>query len=143
MEWPRAISFEIRMLSNMIKRRLDEGTAEEGDYGLTGMQGWVIGYIRTNDGREIFQRDLEKAFNIRRASVTSVLKLMERNELIVREPVAYDARLKKITLTPKARNLHEMYVQRFMDFEKLLRQGLTEEELVAFFEISEKLKKIL
>lgn len=143
MNLPKVIGFEIRMLSNMINRKLDEGAAEIGKEGLTGTQGWVIVYISANEDRQIFQRDIERDFNIRRASVTGVLKLMERDGLIIREPVAHDARLKRITLTKKARQLYERSVERYVEFEKLLRQGLTEEEVAAFFVISEKLKKNL
>jgi Transcriptional regulators len=139
MKPPRAISFEIRMLANLIKRQMDDGVSD-GEDGLTGMQGWVIGYLRGNSEREVFQRDLEKDFNIRRATVTGVLQLMERNGLIVRKPVVHDARLKKITLTPKAISQHDRVVQQFSEFENRLRQGLEEEEISVFFTIAEKLK---
>jgi DNA-binding MarR family transcriptional regulator len=143
MKLPKAIGFEIKVLANLIKRNLDETASEDGEDGLTGMQGWIIGYVIANANREVFQRDLERDFNIRRATVTGVLQLMERNGLIVREPVEYDARLKKITLIPKAYVLHERNVQRFMDFESKLRRGLSEEEVASFYAIAEKLKKNL
>jgi len=144
MKPPKSIGFELKTLANLMKRNLEECFSEEdGENGTTGMQGWIIGYVVGNEHREVFQRDLEKDFNIRRATVTGVLKLMERNGLIVREPVAYDARLKKITLTPKARDIHEKNVQRFISFETKLRQGLSDEEVDTFYAIAEKLKKNL
>jgi len=143
MHLPKAIGFEIKVLSNLIKRNLDETSSEDGQDALTGMQGWVIGYVLANANREVFQKDIEKVFNIRRATVTGVLQLMERNGLIIRESVAYDARLKKITLTPKALELHERNVQRFLDFEAKLTRGLSKEEIEAFYAIAEKLKKNL
>lgn len=143
MKLPRAIGFEIKVLANLIKRNMDDGASDDGEDGLTGMQGWIIGYVKNNAHREVFQRDIEKDFNIRRASVTGVLQLMERNGLIVREPVVHDARLKKITLTPKAISLFERAVQRFQEFEDNLRRGLSEEEIEFFFSIAEKLKRNL
>lgn len=140
---PKAISFEIRVLANLIKRKNDDGASNDDEIGVTGMQGWVIAYLKGNEDREVFQRDLERDFNIRRATVTGVLQLMERGGLIVRESVDYDARLKKITLTPKAIVVHELNVQRFKDFENELCRGLTEEEVASFFSIAEKLKKNL
>lgn len=136
----KTIGFEIKMLANMISRALNEASGGHEDEGLTGMQGWVIGYLIANQNREVFQRDLEKDFHIRPATVTGVLKLMERNDLIVRTQVEHDARLKKITLTSKARELHNRNVQRFMDFEARLRSGLTEEEINMFCLVIEKLK---
>jgi MarR family transcriptional regulator, repressor for mepA len=143
MKPPKAIGFEIKVLANLIKRNLDDSTLDDGEDGLTGMQGWIIGYIRSNADRAVFQRDLEKYFNIRRATVTGVLQGMERNGLIVRESVEHDARLKKIILTPKAVTLLEQIVNRFNEFENKLRSGLNEEEIAAFFTIAEKLKRNL
>jgi len=143
MKLPKAISFEIKVLANLIKRKMDDGTSEDGEDGLTGMQGWIIGYVKSNADRAVFQRDIEKDFNIRRASVTGVLQLMERNGLIIRVPVEHDARLKKITLTSKANMMYERSVQRWREFESSLRSGLSEEEISLFFEIAAKLKKNL
>ena len=143
MKPPKAIAFEIKVLANLIKRNLDDGALDDGEEGLTGMQGWIIGYLRANADRAVFQRDLEKDFNIRRATVTGVLQLMERNGLIVREAVEYDARLKKITLTPKAITQHDRVILRFKEFENNLRRGLNEEEIASFFAIAEKLKRNL
>lgn len=136
----KPIGFEIKMLANLINRNLNEASGGHEDQGLTGMQGWVISYLIANENREVFQRDIEKDFNIRRATVTGVLQLMERNALIVRVHVQHDARLKKITLTPKAYELHEQNVQRFMDFETRLSMGISEEEIATFHSIIEKLK---
>lgn len=141
MKGPKAIGFEVKVLSNLIRRRLESGTEESGCESLTGMQGWIIGYISIRGDAAVFQRDLEREFNVRRATVSGVLQLMERNGLIRREPVEYDARLKKLTLTPKAVELHEKVMQRLSDFERELRSGLTEEEIQEFLRILDKLKK--
>jgi len=141
MNGTKAIGFEIKVLANMISRTLNEASLERNeDQTLTGMQGWIIGYLIANEQREIFQRDLEKDFHIRRATVTGVLQIMERNELIVRVQVEHDARLKKIILTLKAHELHKRNVQRFMNFERRLRNGLSQEEIDTFYRITEKLK---
>ena len=66
------------------------------------MQRWVIGYLSEHEGKDVFQRDLEEEFSVRRSTATGILQLMEKNELITREPVSHDARLKKLVLTPKA-----------------------------------------
>lgn len=143
MKPPKAIGFEIRILANLIKRNLEEGASEDGEESPTGLQGWIIGYVKMNADRAVFQRDLEKEFNMRRATVSGVLQLMERKGWIVREPVAHDARLKKITLTPKAHQLHDRNVRRFRAFESKLCRGLSEQDIAAFFAIAEKLKRNL
>lgn len=143
MDSPKAISFEIRLLSNLVKRKMDESLFDDRDDGVTGMHGWVIGYLKANADQAVYQRDIERDFNIRRATVTGVLQLMERHGLIERKPVRHDARLKQINLTPKAYMMHERIVERFNEFEHQLHKGLSEEEVASFFAVAEKLKKNL
>ncbi len=87
MDHPKTIGYEIKNLSNLVKRRIIEETSKSNLDGLTGMQGWIIGYVyRHSDHNDVFQRDLEKEFNIRRSTATGILQLMEKNGLINREP---------------------------------------------------------
>ena len=72
----------------------------------TGMQGWIIGFLHRNEDRDMFQRDVEAEFNIRRSTATGILQLMEKTASSA-GAVAYDARLKKLVLTPKALAVHE------------------------------------
>ncbi len=46
----------------LIKRCMDDGMPPE----TTGMQGWIIGFLHRNEDRDMFQRDVEAEFNIRR-----------------------------------------------------------------------------
>jgi DNA-binding MarR family transcriptional regulator len=139
---PKTIGFEIKSLANLIKRCIDESAQNSGLDGLTGMQGWIIGYLYHHaEAPETFQRDLEKAFHIRRSTATGILQLMEQKGLITREPVAYDARLKKLKLTPKAITTHEKLMHEIKAVEKRLRSSLSEEEIAAFFLIVDKIKR--
>lgn len=138
----KKIGFEIKTISNLMKRRAEKSTTLKNAQKLTGMHSWVIGYLYHNrDKKEIFQRDIETEFSIRRLTVTGILQLMEKNDLIVRESVDYDARLKKLVLTPKAIALHETIEKEISEFETLLVKGLTEEEINSFLSTLEKMKK--
>lgn len=138
----KKVGFEIKTINNLIKRRAEKSTTLRNAQRLTGMHSWVIGYLYHNrDKKEIFQRDIETEFSIRRSTVTGILQLMEKNGLIVRESVNYDARLKKLILTPKAIALHETIEEEINEFETQLVKGLTEEEINIFLSILEKMKK--
>lgn len=144
MDKKKSIGFEIKSLSNIIKRSIDKQIAENCDAGPSVTHGWIIGYIYDNmDKGDVFQRDLENKFNIRRSTATGILKLMEKNGLIVREPVGYDARLKKLVLTGRAIEIHESVVREINTIENTMRQGLSKEELNAFFVTIEKIKNNL
>ena len=143
-EHPKMIGFEIKTAAHMMKRKIDWRTQENDGEPMTPMHGWIIGYLHRNRGqKEIFQRDIEAEFLIRRSTATVILQLMEKNGMIVREAVPYDARLKKIVLTEQGIKRFEEVKTEIQKVETKLQNGLTQEEKNAFFAIMDKIKKNL
>lgn len=70
--------------------------------------------------------------------MTAVLQLMEKNGLITRDTVAYDARLKKLTLTQKAINIHNHIENSHLQLEERMVKGVTKEEQEEFLRIIRK-----
>lgn len=136
MEYKRHAGGEIHRVSHLFKRVLDEGMPPE----MTGMQGHIIGFICRNEGHAVFQRDIEAEFGIRRSTATGILQLMEKNGLLRREPVEYDARLKKLVLTPKALALHECIVTRIRTVEAQAVQGVDPAQLKIFFSVLDQVR---
>lgn len=100
------------------------------------MQCWVIGYIFDNvEIKDIFQKDVEAEFNIRRSTATGILQLMEKNDLIIRQPVSFDARLKKLILTEKALGIHRKVEDQIILVEQRSEKDLTKEEIQTFFRL--------
>ena len=135
----RKIGFELHKTSRMIKRYMDSDAAKSYVDKLTGTHGWAIGYLYHNRDRDIFQKDFEQEFNIRRSTASTILTLMEKNGLINRESVDYDARLKKITLTDKAIEIQTFVEASFDRMENMLGQGISDDELEIFFSVLEKI----
>ena len=119
------------MDANAVKSYIDE---------MTGTHGWALRYFHQNRDRDIFQKDFEKHFDIRRSTASNILSLMEKNGLIVRESVSHDARLKKITLTKKAEDIHQQVEYAFCKMEQELAKGINEKELDAFFDTLDKIR---
>ena len=140
METPE-IGRTVKTLSNEIGRCIKSfGDAE----GVTRMNGWLIGYLYNKCAeRDVFQKDIETDFNIRRSTVTGMLKLMEKNGLITRSSVSSDARLKKIMLTPKAIQIHEKIRVNINAVEKRLSMNLTDEEIESFLATANKMRENL
>ncbi|GHU38523.1 MarR family transcriptional regulator [Bacilli bacterium] len=107
---------------------------------MRGLQIWVIDYLMRHQDDDMFQRDLEKEFVMRRPTATNFIKKMEQAELIRREPVAYDARLKKIILTDKAFKLQAEMMTKKQEFETLLRGDLSDAEIRQFIVTIQKIK---
>lgn len=134
------IGFEIKALNNLIKRRVEMSETMEEVEHLTGVHGFVIGYISDHDDEDIFQRDIEEKFEIRRSTATGIINLMEKNGLIIREKVDYDARLKKLVLTDKAREINKLVEDDISRIEKTITKGIDEADLEIFCRVVNKMK---
>lgn len=144
MKQQRAIGFEIKCLSNMIRRKLDTTFSSPEFDGLTGAQNAMMGYIIDHEEtQDIFQKDIEEEFNIRRSSATVMLQGLEQRGYIRRTQTEKDARLKKIELTDKARKLQKRVRSEIDQFHKQLEKDLSKEEKEEFFRLSDKIKSNL
>jgi len=143
MEKNERIGLTIKRISNLFKREVDRAITDRGIEELTGMQSFVIGYLARNSERDVFQKDIEKEFSIRRSTATAMLQLLEKNGYITRVVDSDDARLKKIILTEKALERHKIISQEIDKTEERLYRGLSKEEITAFFKVAEKLKENL
>jgi DNA-binding MarR family transcriptional regulator len=140
MEHRDEIGFQVRTLSNLIRRMVDQRAFPKGEKVPTGMHGWIMGYLYEHRDQDVFQRDIQEQFSIRRSTVTGVLQLMEKNGLITRTGVDSDARLKKLQLTPKAIELHQRVESSIHKVEAVLSSGLTPEEKEQFLLLCEKIR---
>lgn len=124
------IGYKLRLLHNQLHNRMEHKT-EQGECapeGLTRMQRFTIGFLYRHSGEEIYQKHLETEFAISRATASNMLSVMERKGLIIREPVAHDARLKQIVLTERAKKLHRQIEEDIKETERLLTKGMSEED---------------
>ena len=135
----RKLGFEIHRTSKLVKRYMDNDATKLYVDKMTGTHGWAIGYFYHHKDRDVFQKDFEQEFNIRRSTASNILALMEKNGLIIRESVPYDARLKKITLTQKAIEIHNIVEGAFEKLEDTMQKGITSEELAIFYRVLDKI----
>lgn len=136
----KEIGFQLRTTSNLIRRNFESMPSFDETQCLTGAHGWVIGYLYDNRHRDVYQRDFESEFKIRRSTITNMLKLMEKNGLITREGVNGDARLKKISLTEKAMLMQKRISKDIKRLESKISAGITDEEKEIFFKVINKIK---
>lgn len=124
-----------------MKRRMEHSEFfSHMDDNVTRNNGWILNYLAYHSDRDIYQRDIENAFYIRRSTVSKVIRLMESKGLLRREAVPGDARLKKLVLTAEGRRIQAAIEREQQETERLLRRGVTEEELRVFHQVMEKFK---
>lgn len=122
------INTELRILSrNINKYFINYGNRKKIDK-MTGSGAWIIAYIAENIHRDIFQRDLEKEFDITRSTASKNVDLLVKNGFIEREPVDYDARLKKLVLTEKSKEIFKIMRNDRATLEAQMLLGFSEEE---------------
>ncbi|MBR5438580.1 MAG: winged helix-turn-helix transcriptional regulator [Clostridia bacterium] len=139
----KRIGFELHRSSRIVKRYMDNDATKSYVEKMTGTHGWAIGYFYANRHRDIFQKDFEKEFDIRRSTASKILSLMESNDLIERVSVPYDARLKKIVLTRKALEIQSVVEKAFSQMETRIKEGISDQELEVFFRVLDKVNKNL
>lgn len=136
-----SVGMAFRCVNNLLKRYYCNTQVIKECEQITGMHGYILGYLYyTAQKGDVFQRDIENEFEMRRSTATEMLQLMARNGLIERHSVEYDARLKKIVLTPLAHTLHERMTRECRRADELMVQGISENELNVFFGVMEKIK---
>ncbi len=141
MDLSKTIGVEVKSLSNLIMNGMDKTITDGVLSSMTGIHGWIISFVYNHEDLPVFQRDVEKHFKLSRSTVTELLQLMEKNGLITRESVDYDARLKQIKLTPHSIDLQEKLHQQILLFEERICAGLSKAELDAFYTTIEKMKQ--
>lgn len=133
------IGLKIHILSRKIKRNMNLVLHK---YSLTSVQGAILGYIyKKSKIGLVYARDIEKEFDMRRATTTGILQLMEKQGLIERKLENTDARLKSITLTQKALKIQKEIEEEIKVSEEKLKNGLTSKEIENFTKILSKMSK--
>ncbi len=139
-ELPRiSMGMEICRTEHMIRRRMCQMENEPGMKALTGGQGMILGYIQHCHKKEIFQKDIEQTFNIRRSTATVALQKIEQAGFIRRVAVQSDARLKKIEITPAGREAAQCMENTIAAMETGISRGITPQEQQQFLHILHKI----
>ena len=138
------LGLNIEKIDHIISRKIDSAVIKAIGNNLSVSQAYVIDFIAMEaKSREIFQKDIEKEFDLKRSSVSLMLNNMEKNDLIKRVSVSEDARLKQIILTDKSIKIHEKISTAIYSVENTLVEDLTPEEIKIFLGVIDKMRNSL
>lgn len=132
------IGNKVRIIHNYIDKYF-HSSWEKAGIEPTRMQCATLHYLRHHKDEDVFQKDLEAAFSISGATVTNILKVMEKDGLITRIPMEKDARLKKLVMTEKGKQYDEVARTNVVRLEAGMEKGFTEEEITRFREYLDRL----
>ena len=130
MEREQSIAFVLRTIHNRTRAVIDKSFPRcDNAAPHSQLQGGIMGYLYHHRQEAVYQKDLEKAFQISRATASNALQVMEKNGLIVRKSQDKDARLKRILITEPALKRHEKVEKHMEMLDSRMIQGMTCEEV--------------
>lgn len=124
----RHLGNKFRVIHNMIDKYFEKRCGRA-TYKLTRVQCATLHYLYDHREKNVFQKDIESEFCISGATATNILKGLERQKLIMREPMPEDARLKKIVLLESGVACHKQAYRNMIHMEETLAAGFSEEDL--------------
>lgn len=124
------LGLKIYFLTKLIQKQIDSKTSDDE---FTSTEGRILHYLLgQKESCEIFQKDIEAEFKIRRSTATELLQALEKKEYIKRIPTQYDARKKRIILLDKAKKLAPKVDNDLNDIDVLIKKGLSDKEVHEF-----------
>ena len=131
----------IKELEKGIVRKIMSETSHNEMYSKPSIaQMQIIKYILKHDGKTIYRRDLEEVFNLRRATISGILKTMEKNNVIIRVCDPNDARGKIVILSDDAKKFFKEKETLFKKIETVLKKDISKEELEIFYKVILKMR---
>lgn len=126
--------FYLRNSIHKIKMQIDSNLMQ---YDITNQQARVVGFIgeKQDEGITVYQKDIESYMDITGASVTNLLRGLEKKGFIERIRSASDDRVKELSLTLKGKELIATFNSVFSETENKIVQGMTKEQKELFLEL--------
>ncbi len=116
----------IQRLAKNIKYLADENLSK---HNITLEQVKILQFLNNNyEDPCAYQKDIEQNFAIKRSSVTNILQNMEKSGLIKRIGDDSDARIKKVLLTDKGKDLSKTLKDFICNLEAVIVDDMTAEE---------------
>jgi DNA-binding MarR family transcriptional regulator len=113
-------------LIRLTKTHRRKAHAEFSKVGITEGQPKILDFLSVNDGS--IQREIANSCNIEPATVTSLLSIMEKAELIYKNQDPKDKRVLKVFLTEKGKMAQKEVEKIFNQIDMECFEGFSEEE---------------
>lgn len=124
------LGLEVRILSNLIYIKLNQKTMETEN--LTIHQCWILQHLTDHAGGEVYQKDIEQLFSIKRSTANQMLKTMEVRGFIRRTISDEDARRHVLTVTEEGIEACGHLVKNLYQFMLKLHGEIPRSELEQF-----------
>lgn len=127
-----SIGHELAYTNNLIARRIGNNKYA---MNISPIQVRIVKYLVKQNNKAILQKDMEYLFNIRRSTVSGVIKTMEKNNIIIRENVKDDNKSKEIKLTDEVYKRANDLVKELKELDLELLKDINKEDLEVFMRV--------
>lgn len=135
------IGYDLTAVANFFKHSATDIQKKVYPSRLSASNGYILSFLCENEGKDIFQKDIEKEFDIGRSSVSAILNEFEKYNLIERKSVTSDGRLKKVVVTPGAKIINDACKKEINHFFYDLASDLSDDEVKTFVKVLSTMKK--
>lgn len=132
--------FLIRMIGHQMKQLGDKKLEA---YNITSEQGHALDYLVTHRGENITQKHMEKVFQRKGSSISSIVTNLEKKGLIERKTDPNDERRKFIHLLPKGFAIVKEFQVFFDELEEDMIKGFSEEEKTTLLNLINRVRQNL
>lgn len=130
-----SIGHELAYTNNLIARKIARGGNNKYAMNISPIQVRIVKYLVKQNNKAILQKDMEYIFNIRRSTVSGVIKTMEKNNIIIRENVKDDNKSKEIKLTDEVYKRANDLVKELKELDLELLKDVNKEDLEVFMRV--------
>lgn len=130
-----SIGHELAYTNNLIARKIARGGNNKHAMNISPIQVRIVKYLVKQNNKAILQKDMEYIFNIRRSTVSGVIKTMEKNNIIIRENVKDDNKSKEIKLTDDVYKRANDLVKELKELDLELLKDVDKEDLEVFMRV--------
>ena len=137
-----SVSEEIKKIDNLTIRKMISLTKQENIDTLSPSQLMIIKYLSESE-KDVYQKDLEKSFPLRKSTICGIIKTMQKNGLIKLTNSKDDLRSKKIELTSLSEDINNKIKNCFNKFDELIIKNIDSKDLEVFFKVCKQIQSNL
>jgi DNA-binding MarR family transcriptional regulator len=138
MKREETVDYHIKSAWHAISRMYNQKAAQED---FTTSIGFVLININSKEGTPATK--IAPLMGLEARSLTRMLKTMEEKGLIYKQPDPVDKRSVRIFLTPEGKKKKEISIRTIKEFNLMVREVVSEEELETFFGVFQKINKVI
>ncbi len=139
MELKQSLGNQLRILTNAIRHTVCIHNRGALNHNITMLQMGILRHLLKHQGIPVFQKDIEEQIEIGKSTLSEVINVMEKNDLLKRVPSRKDGRYRELVITEKGREVGRSFAEGAEKFNEQLCTGISDEELRICLDIIERM----